>query len=118
MSLKPSLKYTVATDAARTEQLLTLKGKLMGSPECYEMLDETRERTQDGLPIIILDMTAVDMINSAGAGILAAMVTSARRQEGKVCLVGLNDRCRQVLEFMHLHEFTCIRDTLDEARAD
>jgi anti-anti-sigma factor len=81
------------------------------------MLDETRDRIQEGLPIVILDMTAVEMINSAGAGILAAMVTSSRRQQGKICLVGLNDRCRKVLEFMHLHQFTCIRDTIDEARA-
>jgi len=117
MTHKPSLKVSVATDAGRGEQILTLKGKLIGSPECYELLDDTRERVQDGLPVVILDLTAVDMINSAGAGILAAMITSARRQDGKVCLMGLSDRCRKVLEFMHLHQFTTFCNDIEQARS-
>ncbi len=116
MSLKPNLKTTVATDPGRREQLVTLKGKLIGSPECYALLDETRERVKDGLVRIILDMSAVEMINSAGAGILAAMLTSTRNSQGSLSLVGLNDRNRKVLEFLHLHQFARFCDTLETAR--
>ena len=114
---KPCHSAIVATDAARSEQLMTLKGKLLGAPACYTLLDEIRERIQDGLPQVILDMTAVSMINSAGAGILAAIYTSARRKDGSLSLVGLNERSRKVLEFMHLQQFVCFCDTLEQARA-
>jgi anti-anti-sigma factor len=117
MTQKPSLRTTVATDQGRGEQLVTLKGRLIGSPECYALLDETRERVQDGLIRIILDMSEVEMINSAGAGILAAMLTSTRNQGGGLALVGLNDRNRRVLEFLHLHEFACLCDSVEQARA-
>ena len=118
MPLKPDLKTTVATDPSRDEQLITLKGKLIGSPECYALLDETRDRVQEGLKQIVLDMSAVEMINSAGAGILAAMLTSSRNQNGALSLVGLSDRNRKVLEFLHLHQFAKFCDNLAEARAD
>lgn len=117
MTQKPSLRTTVATDPGRGEQLVTLKGKLIGSPECYALLDETRERVRDGLPMIILDMSAVEMINSAGAGILAAMLTSTRNHEGSLSLVGLGERNRRVLEFLHLHQFVRFCDDVDEARS-
>ncbi len=116
MTLKPNLKTTVATDPGRDEQLVTLKGKLIGSPACYALLDETRDRVQDGLKFIILDMSAVEMINSAGAGILAAMLTSTRNQGGALSLVGLSDRNRKVLEFLHLHQFANFCDSLEQAR--
>jgi anti-anti-sigma factor len=116
MTQKPSLRTTVATDPDRGEQLATLRGKLIGSPECYALLDETRDRVQEGLTAIILDMSEVDMINSAGAGILAAMLTSARNREGSLSVVGLNPRNRQVLEFLHLHQFVRFCDTLAQAR--
>ncbi len=117
MQQKPSLKFTVTTDADRAEQILTLKGKLVGTSECYSLLDDTRERVQDGLKVIILDMSAVDLINSNGCGILAAMITSAGHKEGKVCLVGLNDRNRQVLEIMQLHQFATLFESMEQARA-
>ena len=62
-------------------------------------------------------MSAVEMINSAGAGILAAMLTSTRNNDGALVLVGLSDRNRKVLEFLHLHQFARFCETVDEARA-
>ena len=117
MNHKPGLRTTVATDPNHGEQLVTLKGRLIGSPECYALLDETRERVQDGLTVIILDMSAVEMINSAGAGILAAMLTSTRNNAGRLALVGLSERNRKVLEFLHLHQFARFCDDLEQARA-
>ncbi|HOX25398.1 MAG TPA: STAS domain-containing protein [Candidatus Krumholzibacteria bacterium] len=113
---KPSLITILATDPDRAEQVVTLKGKLIGTPECYAFLDETRERIQDGLIRVILDLSQVELINSTGAGILAALLISARRQNGGLALVGLSDRCLQVLEFMHLHHFAAICDSIDVAR--
>ena len=67
---------------------------------------------------VILDMNEVEMINSAGAGILAAMLTSIRSRDGALALVGLSERNRTVLEFLHLHQFARLCDSIDEARKE
>ena len=118
MLRKPSLKVTVTTDTGRSEQLVLLSGKLMGSPEGYTLLDDTREKIQEGFNQVIVDLTAVTLINSAGAGVLAAMLTSAKRREGKLVLIGLNDRTRRVLEFMNLDQVVAFCETLEEARGE
>jgi len=117
MKRKPSTEIHLTTDPQRSEQIMVLKGKLLGTPECYEMLDEIRDRIQDGLTRVVIDMSSVDLINSAGAGILAAIVTSANRQGGRLILVGLQERCQRVLEFMHLHTFATFCSNMDEAHS-
>jgi len=114
---KPCLSTVLSTDVDRGEQVIALKGKLLGTAECYEFLDDTRERIRDGFVRVVLDMSHVELINSTGVGILAAVLTSVRRQEGSLALVGLPERARQVLEFMRLHEFAHFCDSLAAARA-
>jgi len=115
MDRKPTLRVNVTTDPGKNRQVLTLKGKLLGTVETFTMLEETRERIQDSMTCVVLDMSQVEMINSTGAGVLAALFTSANRQGGQLKLVGLNERCRRVLEFLHLHEFAIFSDTMAEA---
>ncbi len=115
MQRKTPLHVTVEPKPDHHRQDLTLKGKLLGTPECYDMLEEIRERIEDGMTQVIMDMREVTMISSTGAGVLAATLTAANQKDGKLVLVGLNERCRQVLEFMHLNEFAAFVDTVADA---
>ena len=117
MERKPCLRSNVSENAQRAEQTLSLQGKLVGTPECYALLEDTRARVQQGLKHVVIDMHEVDLVNSAGAGIIAALLTSTQRQGGKLILVGMQDRTRRVLEFMQLHRFAVFCDNLAEARA-
>jgi anti-anti-sigma factor len=111
MKRKPSLCATIVPEPTSAEQTIILKGRMLGTPECYELLETIRDGVRDGLSRVVMDMKQVDMINSAGVGIIAAIITSANNQGGQLVLVGLQDRCRQVLEIMHLHQFAEISDS-------
>ncbi|MEZ4386860.1 MAG: STAS domain-containing protein [Candidatus Krumholzibacteriia bacterium] len=114
MTNRPSLTVSLEPVATRSAQVMTLSGKLLGTPEAYEFLEETRERIQAGRSNVYLEMSRVEMINSSGAGILAAITMSARRQGGKLVLVALQDRCRRILEFMCLQQVVVFADTLGD----
>ena len=88
-----------------TIQSYTLAGKLLGTPECYEFLDDIRDRIHDGQPDVRLYMHHVDVVNSSGLGILAAVSDAARQAGGCLTLVGVPQRNRKVMDFMHLNEF-------------
>ncbi len=113
MSSRPPFSYTVDTGSDAGAQVLTLQGKLMGTPEAYDMLETTRERIQAGQTRVQVMMAGVTLINSSGAGILAAMHTSAARQEGSVVLIGLSPRARKVIETMNLDRLIEVSDDLD-----
>lgn len=115
MTHRPILTTDVETRPDQQAQIVTLKGKLLGSPEGYEMLEDIRERTEEGLTRICLVMSDVEMINSSGAGILASVYQAATGAGGSLYLVGLQERCRKVLTFMHLHEFAHFVDTVGDA---
>ncbi len=115
MTHHPVLSYTVEHHPEPTTQLVVLRGKLVGSPEAYRLLEETRDRIQEGQTRVCLVMDDVGMINSSGAGVIAAMYMSARRQDGRLILAGVQERGRKVLEFMHLNDFVEIVDTVGDA---
>jgi len=112
MPHRPTIRVTDENQTGQT-QTYTLSGKLLGTPECYQFLEDLRDRIRDGHVLVRLHMQDVDMINSSGAGILAALAESARKQNGSLTLVGVQPRSRKVLEFMRLHEFIDLADTAE-----
>lgn len=115
MSQRPVLQITSEEHPDPGTQVISLSGKLLGTPEAYEMLEETRERIQGGAPRVCLRMEGVTMINSSGAGVIAALYTSAHNQGGEVVLIGLDERCRKVVHMMRIDGFVRMADTLAEA---
>jgi anti-anti-sigma factor len=116
MSKKPPFDPVDLRPEARA-QVLVLRGKLVGMPEFYQLLEDSRDRIKDGYPHVVVDMSGVELINSSGAGILAALCQSARNAGGSVALVNLNDRSRKVLELLRLQDFARFVGTVDEALA-
>mgnify|MGYP000122606734 CR=1 FL=1 len=102
-AIADTIQYALETDGFQTLHLQ------LGLPVLPLLAKES-------VALIILDMSEVEMINSAGAGILAAMLTSTRNQDGSLALVGLSERNRRVLEFLHLHQFARFCDTVEQAR--
>jgi len=113
MSHRPDLHVNTELVPEKHAQVVTLSGKLVGAPETYALLDDVRERIQQGLVRVCLDLSDVDLINSSGAGVLAAMCLSARRNDGNLVIAGLHDRPRKVLEFMRLQDFAVFVPSLD-----
>jgi anti-sigma B factor antagonist len=65
---------------------------------------------------LILDMTDVPYVDSAGIGVLVGTYVRHQRDESGVSLVGVNDRVLTVLTIAHIEHFFRFFSNLDEVK--
>jgi anti-anti-sigma factor len=73
--------------------------------------------TAEGKYKLVLEMSQVRYINSAGLRTLADVLTQAKESGGNVCLVDLNPKVRRVFQIIGFDNFFDIYDSLDAALA-
>ena len=74
------------------------------------MLDEE-------MPSLLVDLTGVELITSAGIGALVRLLHRVQKLGGRLVAFGANPRVRQVIDVVMLGEILGMCDTIDEARA-
>ena len=68
------------------------------------------------LPSLLVDLSGVNLMTSAGVGVLVRLLHRVESLGGRVALFGAGPRVRQVLEVVRLHEILNLSDTVDGAR--
>jgi anti-sigma B factor antagonist len=68
-------------------------------------------------PNLILDLTDVPYVDSAGIGALVGTYVRHQRDENGLSLVGVNDRVHEALKIAHIEQFFRFFATLGEAQA-
>jgi len=116
MSRKPCMRSERVRDDDRKAVTCRMCGRLIGSPVCYEFLEEVRQDIKDGYSNVILDMGDVEWINSTGVGILASLYTSANNREGAVYVVSVPDRVKSLLQTVQLWQFLESCESVEEAQ--
>ncbi|MCF7837295.1 MAG: STAS domain-containing protein [Candidatus Marinimicrobia bacterium] len=79
--------------------------------------DQMHNWLQDnpGVRRVVLDLTAMDFIDSAGLGVLISLLKYVSEREGDIRLAGLQRRARMVFEITRTYKIFEIFDTVDEA---
>ena len=70
----------------------------------------------DSSSSVLVDMTGVDSMTSAGVGVLMRIVSRVRPGGGKLAIFGCNPTVRKVLEICRLENVLNVADSADEAR--
>jgi len=68
-------------------------------------------------PTLVLDMTEVPYIDSAGIGALVGAYVSHQKDKRRLALVGVTDRVRNAMQVTHVEQFFPFYDTLEAALA-
>ena len=68
-------------------------------------------------PVVILDMTCVDYVDSSGVGAIAQVQKSFQLESRQLALVGLTQRVRQALEITHVLKTLTVFSTEEEGEA-
>ena len=104
---------------ARDDQtwIYTLSGSLFGSTEGYAFQDEVREKIAGGVKKIVIDLAAVNKIDSSGIGILVAMMWSASSGGVGLVLASLSNTVEKVLSIAMLIDHIDHADTVPDALA-
>jgi anti-sigma B factor antagonist len=71
----------------------------------------------DASPFLIIDLTAVPFIDSAGIGALVAAYVTRHNSERKLALVGANERVRNSLKVAWVEQLFRFFDSVEAASA-
>ena len=96
-----SLVIDEVSDPQNGPHILRLSGPLI-----LTTLPEFQSRVRvDRSHNLILDLTGVPYVDSAGIGALVGTYVRHQRDENGLSLVGVNDRVRAALEIAHIKQF-------------
>lgn len=92
-----------------------LSGGLDSSPESYAFLESVQEAARAGSVRIVINLAQVNVMTSAGVGILAACFTSVTNAGGRMCLAGATGRASVILNVVRMLDVVSSAPTEDEA---
>ena len=64
---------------------------------------------------IVVDLTELNYISSAGLGVFISYLTEAQAKNIKIILFGLSEKVKQVFEILGLLELLIVKETKEEA---
>jgi anti-sigma B factor antagonist len=95
--------------------ILSLKGKLMGTPETEELHDEVRSLLGQGAKKVVLDMGGVTWLNSMGVGSIMRSYTSVMNSGGELSLANLTEKVQSLFFVTQLIRIFKVYNSVDEA---
>jgi anti-sigma B factor antagonist len=108
---------TITTREQGPVTIMELGGKIMEETDTAELLKTVKQSMLAQRNLIVMDLEAVDWINSTGLGILIASYNLLREVGGKLVLTGLNRTVQQVMAMSKLNLVFDIQDNaVDAAR--
>lgn len=103
----------------RQDDLLVLAPgrKLTMNEDGHDLTETVKAELQAGIKRILLDLSAVEFIDSQGVGEIVHSLVSAQNAGAKLVLCGLQQRVALVLRMANLHMVLDIQDAAPEAVA-
>ena len=111
--LEKELTYTVSDGAKEGIVILALDGPFtLGN--MFKLQSDLRSLTP---PCLIMDMSAVPYMDSAGLGVIMNYFVSSQSHGRKLLLTGVSDRLRALLEMTKVDNVLQICDSVEAAQA-
>lgn len=95
--------------------VVNISGKIIGAPDVASINNIFSELIQDDEIDVVVDLAAVEMINSSGLGSLIANMTSIKKKGGNLKFASVSDQVLHVLKITRLDTVFDIYNSLDEA---
>jgi anti-anti-sigma factor len=95
--------------------IIEIKSSLIGEEEIDELREAVTDFIEQGNKKLILDLSRVGIINSAGIGALISAYTNFSKNGGDVVLIGVNKSVKNVFIITKLSEVFEIQDKIEDA---
>lgn len=105
---------TIRTSLLETGALIVLEGR-MDAASRDQLLEAGDRMVEAGAKSIVVDMTNLTYISSAGLGVLVRLSSIVGKLGGRVSLCGTNGVVRNVLEITKIGSLFRICETVEEA---
>ncbi len=97
--------------------LVVNPGKSLDNNNAHELVAIITKAQETGYKYIIIDMTLLEFISSAGVGAILGAIETSREAGGDIILCNVAEVIRHVLEVLDLIDYLTIKDNLQEAGA-
>jgi anti-sigma B factor antagonist len=94
----------VSNEISPDISVMGFTGQLALGRRLNDVEDAVRERIEQGSKKIVLDLGGVDLIDSAGVGVLVVCIRAMERAGGLMALAGAAPRVRQLIELNRLNQ--------------
>jgi|SRR3954469_358536 anti-sigma B factor antagonist len=95
--------------------VVALTGRLALGRESQRIESLVEELVRKGTQRVVVDMTGVDYIDSAGIGMVALAAGKLREIGGKLAIVAAEGRVLQLLTMTQMNAIVAVRPTVAEA---
>jgi anti-sigma B factor antagonist len=110
-----ALKITAST--AGDACVLRCDGRITLGEGAVSLRDSTRDALRDGAKLLVLEMSGVNYIDSAGLGELVSAYTVTRNSGANLVLVSLTKRVMDLVQITKLFTVFPIFNSVEEALA-
>ncbi|MGB9774157.1 MAG: STAS domain-containing protein [Bacteroidota bacterium] len=107
----------ILTSEDRGVTVLTLKGSIMGGPDALALNEHLHHLVEQGARRIVVDLKAVDAMNSSGLGMLIGGLTTMRNAGGDLKLANASAKIKDLLTITKLLTIFEHYDSTDSAVA-
>jgi len=98
-------------------RIYRMAGVLTDSRDAPKLIEVVRSDLRSDPRPILLDLSGVELMTSAGVGMVAAIFASAHNAGKAIALTGLNARTRQILTVVRMLQFIRAFENESEALA-
>lgn len=97
--------------------VITISGRLALGGETERLDAAIKGMLQKDVKRFVLDITALDYVDSSGIGMLVSCLTNAKKAGGELKLVGANPRIKRILSMTGVDSILSLYGTVAEATA-
>lgn len=92
-------------------------GKTLDNNNAHTMVNCITDAQKNGYKFIILDMSELEFLSSAGVGSIIGTVEVSREEGGDIILIHVSDNIKHILEVLDLYEFLTVRENMTEVES-
>ena len=96
---------------------LIFSGRFVLGNRLTEVENAIRQRIQQGQKKLVLDLSGLDFIDSAGIGVLAYCINTMKAEGGNLVFVCASGQVRQLMKLTHLDQVVGIYPDLASAQS-
>jgi anti-sigma B factor antagonist len=99
----------------RDDKIVIELGEALDNSNAGELLEILYSSLSDGFIYIILDMTNLEHLSSAGVGTILGSLEAAREARGDIVLCNVPENILHILQVLDLADFLTIKPGIKEA---
>jgi anti-sigma B factor antagonist len=115
MNVTDQPTFDLAVTDAANSKVFHLKGRLMDQQQADRLMATLDGELAGGTRYVVLDMSALQYMNSTGLNILINVLTRTRSAGGDTLIAGLSNSVRQLFIVTKLDTVFVIAETVEEA---